>query len=176
MWEVPAMPRFCGLYPGIYLTTEEKVRKNLSLGSSTYITSRHTSCYSLHFYVLLVKLKKTTNWIFSLSDRLQCENRDCAFCTSAWHITTNCPGWYLMNNEATVSNVLFSPQKPAGEHAESLYVRGAVSMCCWKKVINCYIIGKMFINITRCSVIQEFLVSETMRPIILHSYLTTHRP
>jgi len=27
---VRAVPRFCGLYPGICLTTEEKARKNLS--------------------------------------------------------------------------------------------------------------------------------------------------
>jgi hypothetical protein len=26
---VRAVPRLCGLYPGIYLTTEEKARKNL---------------------------------------------------------------------------------------------------------------------------------------------------
>jgi len=30
---VRAVPRLCGLYPGIYLTTEEKARKNLSQGS-----------------------------------------------------------------------------------------------------------------------------------------------
>ena len=30
MW---AMPHFCELYPGIYLTTEEKAWKNLSHGS-----------------------------------------------------------------------------------------------------------------------------------------------
>jgi len=28
-----AVPRLCGFYPGICLTTEEKVRKNLSQGS-----------------------------------------------------------------------------------------------------------------------------------------------
>jgi len=28
-----AVPRFCGFYPGICLTTEEKARKNLSQGS-----------------------------------------------------------------------------------------------------------------------------------------------
>jgi hypothetical protein len=27
-----AVPRLCDLYPGIYLTTEEKARKNLSQG------------------------------------------------------------------------------------------------------------------------------------------------
>ena len=32
---VRAVPRFCGLYPGICLTTEEKARKNLSQGSRT---------------------------------------------------------------------------------------------------------------------------------------------
>jgi len=30
---VLAMPRLCGFYPGIWLTTEEKARKNLSQGS-----------------------------------------------------------------------------------------------------------------------------------------------
>jgi hypothetical protein len=30
---VRAVPRLCGLYPGICLTTEEKARKNLSQGS-----------------------------------------------------------------------------------------------------------------------------------------------
>jgi len=30
---VQAVPRLCGLYPGIWLTTEEKARKNLSQGS-----------------------------------------------------------------------------------------------------------------------------------------------
>jgi hypothetical protein len=30
---VRAMPRLCGFYPGICLTTEEKARKNLSEGS-----------------------------------------------------------------------------------------------------------------------------------------------
>jgi hypothetical protein len=30
---VRAMPRLCGLYPGICLTTEEKARKNLSQSS-----------------------------------------------------------------------------------------------------------------------------------------------
>jgi hypothetical protein len=30
IWEVRAVPRFCELYPGIYLTTEEKARENLS--------------------------------------------------------------------------------------------------------------------------------------------------
>jgi hypothetical protein len=29
-WEVRALPRLCGLYPGICLTTEEKARTNLS--------------------------------------------------------------------------------------------------------------------------------------------------
>jgi hypothetical protein len=32
---VQAVPRLCKLYPGICLTTEEKVRKNLSQGSGT---------------------------------------------------------------------------------------------------------------------------------------------
>jgi hypothetical protein len=32
-WEVRAVPRLCELYPGICFTTEEKARKNLSLGS-----------------------------------------------------------------------------------------------------------------------------------------------
>jgi hypothetical protein len=30
---VQAVPRLCELYPGIYLTTEEKARKNLRQGS-----------------------------------------------------------------------------------------------------------------------------------------------
>ena len=30
---VRPVPRLCGLYPGIYFTTEEKARKNLSHGS-----------------------------------------------------------------------------------------------------------------------------------------------
>jgi len=34
---VRAVPRLCGFYPGICLTTEEKARKNLSQGSHTYI-------------------------------------------------------------------------------------------------------------------------------------------
>jgi hypothetical protein len=29
-----AVPRLCGLYPGICLTTEEKARKNLSQGKA----------------------------------------------------------------------------------------------------------------------------------------------
>jgi hypothetical protein len=29
-WEVRAVPRLCELYPGIYLITQEKARKNLS--------------------------------------------------------------------------------------------------------------------------------------------------
>ena len=33
MGRVWAMPHLCELYPGIYLTTDEKVRKNLSQGS-----------------------------------------------------------------------------------------------------------------------------------------------
>jgi hypothetical protein len=32
---VQAVPRLCGFYPGICLTTEEKARKNLSQGSHT---------------------------------------------------------------------------------------------------------------------------------------------
>jgi hypothetical protein len=32
-WSVRAVPRLCGLYPGICITTEEKARKNLSQGS-----------------------------------------------------------------------------------------------------------------------------------------------
>jgi hypothetical protein len=35
-----AVPRLCDLYPGIYLTTEEKARKNLSQGSWTIRTHR----------------------------------------------------------------------------------------------------------------------------------------
>jgi hypothetical protein len=31
-WEVRAVPRLCELYPGIYLTTQEKARKPLQLG------------------------------------------------------------------------------------------------------------------------------------------------
>jgi len=30
------VPRLCGFYPGICLTTEEKSRKNLSQGGHTY--------------------------------------------------------------------------------------------------------------------------------------------
>ena len=30
-----AVPRLCGFYPGIYLTTEEKARKNIIQGSHT---------------------------------------------------------------------------------------------------------------------------------------------
>jgi hypothetical protein len=30
------MPRLCEFYPGIYLTTEEKARKNLNQGSHIY--------------------------------------------------------------------------------------------------------------------------------------------
>jgi hypothetical protein len=37
------VPRLCQLYPGICLTTEEKARENLSYGSSTYNTSRHST-------------------------------------------------------------------------------------------------------------------------------------
>jgi hypothetical protein len=33
MGRVRAVPRLCELYPGIYLTTEEKARKKLSQGS-----------------------------------------------------------------------------------------------------------------------------------------------
>jgi len=33
--KVRAVPRLCGFYPGICLTTEEKARKNLSQGSQT---------------------------------------------------------------------------------------------------------------------------------------------
>jgi len=32
---VQAVPRLCWFYPGIFLTTEEKARKNLSQGSHT---------------------------------------------------------------------------------------------------------------------------------------------
>jgi hypothetical protein len=32
---VRAVPKLCGFYPGICLTTEEKARKNLSQGSHT---------------------------------------------------------------------------------------------------------------------------------------------
>jgi hypothetical protein len=44
---VRAVPRLCGLYPGIFLTTEEKARKNLSQGSrrvpaSTMKIHKHT--------------------------------------------------------------------------------------------------------------------------------------
>jgi hypothetical protein len=38
-----AVPRLCELYPGIFLTTDEIARKNLGFGSSTYITSRHST-------------------------------------------------------------------------------------------------------------------------------------
>jgi hypothetical protein len=34
MW---AVPRLCGFYPGICLTTEEKARKNLSQGSHSLV-------------------------------------------------------------------------------------------------------------------------------------------
>ena len=30
---VRAVPRLCGFYPGLYVTTEEKARKNVSQGS-----------------------------------------------------------------------------------------------------------------------------------------------
>jgi len=32
---VRAVPRLCGFYPGIFLTTEENARENLSQGSHT---------------------------------------------------------------------------------------------------------------------------------------------
>jgi hypothetical protein len=40
---VRAVPRLCDDYPGIYLTTEEKARKNLSHGNTLhYKTINHT--------------------------------------------------------------------------------------------------------------------------------------
>jgi hypothetical protein len=38
-----AVSRLCELYTGIFLTTEEEALKTLSYGSSTYITSRHST-------------------------------------------------------------------------------------------------------------------------------------
>jgi len=37
------VPRLCKFYPGIYLTTEEKSRKNLSQGKKTSVRVRKTS-------------------------------------------------------------------------------------------------------------------------------------
>ena len=44
------MPRLCGFYPGICLTTEEKARKNLSLGDDddmTYLSILPSTSISL---------------------------------------------------------------------------------------------------------------------------------
>ena len=40
MVKVRAVPRLCGVYPGICLTAEEKARKNLSQGSPRYSVIR----------------------------------------------------------------------------------------------------------------------------------------
>jgi hypothetical protein len=40
---VRTVPRLCGLYPGIFLTAEEKAQKNLSQGSSSSSSSSSTS-------------------------------------------------------------------------------------------------------------------------------------
>ena len=49
-----AVPRLCELYPGIYLTTEEKARKNLSQGSRTIRIRFIASSLSLYVgYVVL---------------------------------------------------------------------------------------------------------------------------
>jgi hypothetical protein len=45
IWEPRALPRLCELYPGICITTEGKVRKTLSNGNSTCITSRHSTIH-----------------------------------------------------------------------------------------------------------------------------------
>ena len=42
MWKSWAVPRFCELYPGIRLITEEKARKNLSKGSQRILPERLT--------------------------------------------------------------------------------------------------------------------------------------
>ena len=43
-----AVPRLCGFYPGICLTTEEKAQKNLSQGSSCHFIKH------IHYCVLVV--------------------------------------------------------------------------------------------------------------------------
>ena len=53
------MPRLCEVYPGIFLTTEEKVRKNLSLSCLNYslfhfvITLLYPLLKHTHFYLFL---------------------------------------------------------------------------------------------------------------------------
>jgi hypothetical protein len=42
---VRSVPRLCALYPVIFLTTEEKARKNLSEGSNADLTRRHTTIH-----------------------------------------------------------------------------------------------------------------------------------
>jgi hypothetical protein len=44
---VRAVPRLCGHYPGICLTTEEKARKNLSQGSPNVTAYISTLCFAL---------------------------------------------------------------------------------------------------------------------------------
>jgi hypothetical protein len=55
-----AVPHLCGFYPGIWLTTEEKARKNLSQGSrrvpaGTMKIHKHT--IRIHRYTYSLKLK-----------------------------------------------------------------------------------------------------------------------
>ena len=54
---VRAVPRLCGLYPGICLTTEEKARKNLSQGSRRVPAGTMT----IHKYTIRISRNNNKN-------------------------------------------------------------------------------------------------------------------
>ena len=53
---VPAVPRLCGFYPGICLTTEEKARKTLSEGSRRL----PTGTMKIHKHTIRIHRHKNT--------------------------------------------------------------------------------------------------------------------
>jgi len=57
---VPAVPRLCGFYPGICLTTEEKACKNLSEGSHIYCVYK-TTCFGLK--------RTSSGWVWRIYSR-----------------------------------------------------------------------------------------------------------
>jgi hypothetical protein len=98
------------------------------------------------------KIEDSSSWILSPSDFIQWENQDCEFFPLVWPTAKNCTGCVLANDEAAISSLLFFLQNEAEKNTELLFVRG-VMLSCWKKGIGSSVIGKMFKNETRMSVI-----------------------
>jgi hypothetical protein len=83
---VLAAPRLCKLYSGICLTTEEKARKNLSYGSSTYITSTQYNTRTMNSTIHIRKAvtqsstmtqNNTEHWMHNTENRSYQVSKPC---------------------------------------------------------------------------------------------------